>query len=129
MVLLQLVLLVLLQRPCLGDVTAESSNGVVSVEATAAPELPFLADNDLVIGRASDKMILAELSAEEVNSNANTTSDESSAEKRYNCTIFQSDCLVFEQNRTAICDSVESILEVIPEISLEMSELSHHLCN
>ncbi|RCN25318.1 hypothetical protein ANCCAN_28971 [Ancylostoma caninum] len=89
MVLLQLVLLVLLQRPCLGDVTAESSNGVVSVEATAAPELPLLADNDLVIGRASDKMILAELSAEEIKSNANTTSDESSAERRYNSSIFQ----------------------------------------
>ncbi|KIH65922.1 hypothetical protein ANCDUO_03750 [Ancylostoma duodenale] len=63
------------------DVISDSSNGVVSVEAAAAPGLPLLADNDLVIGRASDKMVLAELSAEEMNSNANTTSGESSAER------------------------------------------------
>lgn len=40
------------------DVIAESSNGVVSIEATAAPELPLLVENDLVIGRASAKMVL-----------------------------------------------------------------------
>ncbi|EYC09200.1 hypothetical protein Y032_0061g3205 [Ancylostoma ceylanicum] len=81
MVLLQLVLLILLRQSCLGDVGAESSNGVVSVEATSAPGLPFLFNNDLVIGRASNKMILAELSAEETNSTANSSFEDNSAEK------------------------------------------------
>ncbi|KAK6747226.1 hypothetical protein RB195_000442 [Necator americanus] len=68
------------------DTAADNGNRVVSLEAI--PELPSQADNDLVIGRASDKMILAELSAEEVlNSTAITVvTDEDFTENGKNLT-------------------------------------------
>ncbi|VDM77579.1 unnamed protein product [Strongylus vulgaris] len=54
----------------------QSDNRIVSVEIPTTAETLLTAANDLVIGRAAEKMILAELSAEDFSSNNASNSSE-----------------------------------------------------
>ncbi|CAJ0602485.1 unnamed protein product [Cylicocyclus nassatus] len=63
-----------------GTDAVEESNDLVSVDTETTAAVPLPVDNDLVIGRASEKMILAEISAEDLSENSTNSPVSSSSE-------------------------------------------------